>query len=188
MGLEANITYREGAVDCIAEIHPTATVKNFEVVFGAKNCKLIIEENCRFPRLLLYLLAPGTTVFIGKETVCNSSLWANLSGAGTTLSIGRNCLIANVRARTSDSHHIIDLATNKSINPPGDIIVEDRVWMAEDVLLLKNTRIGSNSVIGARATVSGEIPPNCLAVGTPAKVIRENISWRYSAAHLNPPV
>ena len=55
---------------------------------------------------------------------------------------------------------------------------------AEDVLLLKNTRIGSNSVVGAKSLVNGEIPPNSLAAGTPARVIREDISWRYSGGAL----
>lgn len=187
MELEQQITYREEAQNCTVDIDPSVQVKNFEVVFGAKDCSLVIEPKCRFGRLSLYFLSPGASVFIGRETVCNSSLWANLLGAGKSIRFGKNCLIASVRARTSDSHHIVDLETNKTINLPGDIWVDERVWLAEDVLLLRNTKIGSNSVIGARSMVNSEIPPNCLAVGAPARVVRENISWRYSGAHLNPP-
>ena len=59
--------------------------------------------------------------------------------------------------------------------------------MAEDVLLLRNAKIGSNSVIGARSLVNSDIPSNSLAVGTPARVIKNDISWRYSGKYLNPP-
>lgn len=37
--------------------------------------------------------------------------------------------------------------------------------------------IGEGSVIAANATVTKSIPPHCLAAGSPAKVIKENIEW-----------
>lgn len=109
---------------------------------------------------------------------CNSSLWANLSEPRTRLSFGNNCLLANVRVRTSDSHQIFDETSGQRLNPPGDVIVRDHVWIAEDVLLLKNTDIGTNCVIGAKSLVNGLIPHGSLAAGVPAKVIRQGITWR----------
>jgi acyl-[acyl carrier protein]--UDP-N-acetylglucosamine O-acyltransferase len=40
---------------------------------------------------------------------------------------------------------------------------------------MPGVRIGNHSVIGAGAVVTGDIPENCLAVGNPALVLRENI-------------
>ena len=187
MNYEQKIKKSNEAIECSTEIHPSVQIKKFEVEFRAPNCKLIINQKCKINNLQLYFLVKNTTVIIGEETLVNSRIWANLSGIGTTLRFGPRCLIASVRCRTSDCHHIIDLKTNNTINRPGDIIVDERVWIAEDVLLLRNAKIGSNSVIGARSLVNSDIPSNSLAVGTPARVIKNDISWRYSGKYLNPP-
>src|SRR5881394_3891447 len=46
------------------------------------------------------------------------------------------------------------------------------VWLPWRVFIMPGTTIGDGSVIGANSLVSGAIPPNSLAVGSPAKVIR----------------
>lgn len=46
------------------------------------------------------------------------------------------------------------------------------VWLPWRVFVMPGSTIGDGSVIGANSLVSGTIPPNSLAVGTPAKVIR----------------
>lgn len=40
--------------------------------------------------------------------------------------------------------------------------------------VIQNLKIGANSIIAAGAVVIKNIPPNCVAVGVPAKVIKEN--------------
>ncbi len=46
------------------------------------------------------------------------------------------------------------------------------VWLPWRVFLMPGTTIGDGSVIGANSLVSGTIPPNSLAVGSPARVIK----------------
>jgi acetyltransferase-like isoleucine patch superfamily enzyme len=46
------------------------------------------------------------------------------------------------------------------------------VWLPWRVFVMPGATIGDGSVIGANSLVAGAIPPNSLAVGTPAKVIR----------------
>ncbi len=53
------------------------------------------------------------------------------------------------------------------------IVLEDGVWLGTNVLVSPGVRIGRNSVIGAGAVVTKDIPPNVLAAGVPAKTIRE---------------
>lgn len=54
----------------------------------------------------------------------------------------------------------------------GPIIIEDNVWIGENVCIMPGTRIGKNSIIGALSVVTKDIPPYSVAVGTPAKVIK----------------
>ena len=53
------------------------------------------------------------------------------------------------------------------------IIIEDGVWIGANAIILKGSKIGRGSIIGAGAVVSGEIPPMSIAVGNPARVVKE---------------
>ncbi len=46
------------------------------------------------------------------------------------------------------------------------------VWVGANASIIDGARIGDGSIIGANAVVVGEIPPNAIAVGVPAKVVR----------------
>ena len=47
------------------------------------------------------------------------------------------------------------------------------VWIGANVTVLPGVTIGDNSVIGAGAVVTRNVPKNCLAVGVPA-VVKKN--------------
>ncbi len=46
-------------------------------------------------------------------------------------------------------------------------------WLGAGVIVMPGITIGDNTVIGAGAVVTKDIPANCIAVGNPAKVLRE---------------
>ena len=46
-------------------------------------------------------------------------------------------------------------------------------WIGANVIILPGVTIGENSVVGAGSIVTKDIPPMCVAVGVPAKIIRE---------------
>ncbi|WP_219724535.1 DapH/DapD/GlmU-related protein [Halomonas urumqiensis] len=52
------------------------------------------------------------------------------------------------------------------------ITIEDNVWLGGGVIVLAGVTIGENSVIGAGAVVTKDIPANVVAVGNPARVIK----------------
>jgi maltose O-acetyltransferase len=53
------------------------------------------------------------------------------------------------------------------------ITIGDNVWLGGGVIVCPGVTIGKNTVVGAGAVVVRELPANVLAVGNPAKVIRE---------------
>jgi galactoside O-acetyltransferase len=53
------------------------------------------------------------------------------------------------------------------------IVIEDKVWIGSNAVVLPGVRIGHGSVIGAGSVVSRDIPPMTVAVGTPCRVLRE---------------
>lgn len=50
--------------------------------------------------------------------------------------------------------------------------IGSNVWIGENAVILPGTKIGDGCVIGANSVVKGEIPPNCIAVGTPARIVK----------------
>lgn len=138
-------------------------------------CEMEIGANCVIGGQLR-LRADGTRIEVGDRTTMMSAL-ITLHERGT-IRFGRDCMLSgNITMDVSDMHSILDAASGRRINPPEDIEIGDHVWIAQGVQVLKGARIGSDCMIGARALVTGEIPPGSLAVGAPARVVRSGITW-----------
>lgn len=59
-------------------------------------------------------------------------------------------------------------------NDKGVPIIGDNVLIGAGAAILGNVTIGDNSFIGANAVVLNNIPPNSVAVGVPAKIVKKN--------------
>lgn len=84
---------------------------------------------------------------------------------GDTVQIGPYTIIMD-----SDFH---DLKDHSKDGPSSPIYIEDDVWIATRVTILKGVRIGKGSVIAAGAIVTKNVPPYCVAAGTPARVVKK---------------
>lgn len=58
---------------------------------------------------------------------------------------------------------------------PRPITIGSQCWIAADVYVGPGVTIGEGSVIGARSSVFGDIPPWTVAVGTPAKPVKPRV-------------
>ncbi|MEO3474826.1 acyltransferase [Roseomonas sp. CAU 1739] len=145
------------------------------VVSAEANSQIHMAPRCFFNGLTIRA-AGGGAVRIGPECTFNGAELVAFDGP--TIHVGRDCMFSSeIRVMTTDHHVIRDAATGECINPPEDVVIGEHVWVGRGVQMVKGARVGDGSVIGARGLVSGEIPPGCLAVGVPAKVIRSGIVW-----------
>ena len=88
--------------------------------------------------------------------------------------IGDGTIISeNVHIRDSDVHTIV----TSNNTPTKPIYIGKNVWIGVGAIILKGVTIGDGAVIGAGSVVTKDIPAGCLAVGNPAKVVKENIKW-----------
>ena len=53
------------------------------------------------------------------------------------------------------------------------ITIGDNVWLGGGVIVCPGVTIGDNTVVGAGSVVTKDLPANVLAVGNPARVLRE---------------
>jgi len=91
--------------------------------------------------------------------------------AADSIKIGNNCMLAaNVYISDSDWHGIYNRIRPFRCTKP--VVLEDNVWLGESVIVNKGVTIGENCVVGAGSVVTKNIPPNSIAAGNPARVIK----------------
>jgi acetyltransferase-like isoleucine patch superfamily enzyme len=88
-----------------------------------------------------------------------------------SIRIGNNAMLAaNVYISDSDWHGIYNRIRPFRCAKP--VVIADNVWLGERVIVNKGVTIGENSVVGAGSVVTRDIPPNSVAAGNPARVIK----------------
>lgn len=102
-------------------------------------------------------------------------------GAIESVTIGNDVLIASKVFISDHNHGQYEESCHMSSPdiPPANrplhsspVIIEDRVWIGENVCVMPGVTIHEGSIIGAGAVVTNDIPPNTIAVGVPAKVVK----------------
>lgn len=124
----------------------------------------------------LFMAAKGGHIVVGKRTRMNKLCWFQAE-EGKKISIGDDCLFADIRVRTSDIHSILSTITGLRLNLANDVTIGNRIWIAEKAHIYKGVSIGDGSIVGAHAVVVKDLPSDCLAVGNPARVVKENVTW-----------
>jgi acetyltransferase-like isoleucine patch superfamily enzyme len=108
----------------------------------------------------------GPKVFLGPYVV--------IYGHGG-VNIGDSCLISMHSRILSSNHTIAPVGRDIRLEP--DILLPTRigrdVWLGAGVTVLGGVTIGDGCVVGAGAVVADDLPPYAVAVGAPAKVIRQ---------------
>jgi len=84
------------------------------------------------------------------------------------ISIGNNCtLCPNVRLIAHDASTKKILGYTKI----GKIDIKENCFIGDSVIILPGVTIGPNSIVGAGAVVTKNVPPGTIVAGNPAKVI-----------------
>ncbi len=55
---------------------------------------------------------------------------------------------------------------------PGPITILDNCFIGINAIILPNVTIGPNSIVGAGAVVTKDVPPNTVVGGVPARIIK----------------
>ncbi|HZU79519.1 MAG TPA: sugar O-acetyltransferase [Acidimicrobiales bacterium] len=112
----------------------------------------------------------GAHIFVGARVFANFGLVA-LDVA--TIHIGDDVQIGpNVQLLTPT--HPLDADLRRAKWEAGEpIVVGANAWLGGGVVVLPGVTIGADTVVGAGAVVAKDLPPRVLAVGNPAKVVRE---------------
>ncbi|WP_417372731.1 acyltransferase [Glutamicibacter protophormiae] len=174
--------------------------KNISIDFKGKNNRVMVADGARISKLIVTFDCDNGTLVIGSNTKVGGFMMSIRVGQDSTVIIGDNvsttntCVVSAVEGskvtfgndvmiatnnqfRADDGHPIFDVHTGKRVNPAGDISIGNHVWFAVNASALGGSKVGDGSVIGFGSLVTGEIPNNCIAAGSPARVIRKDIAW-----------
>ncbi len=137
------------------------------------NTNIKLGENVTiYPDVMFYgdgLIEIGNNVAIGNGTIIYSS-------AKGGVCIGDNTLIA-AQAYIIDCDHGTEknMLIRQQKNSVEKVVIGQDVWLGANVTVLKGSVIQDGAVIGAKSLVKGNIAPNVIAVGIPAKEIKKRV-------------
>lgn len=109
----------------------------------------------------------GKNIKVGKDVFVNSGCCFQDQG-GVTL--GDGCLVGhNVVFATLDHDKRPGRRGDMTAAP---IVVGKDVWIGAHATILKGVTIGDGAIVAAGAVVTRDVPPNTIAAGVPARVVK----------------
>ncbi|HEY9267339.1 MAG TPA: acyltransferase [Mycobacterium sp.] len=118
----------------------------------------------------------GDKVVLGRDNVINTYLDIEL---GDSVLMADWCYVCDFDHRMDS----IELPIKDQGIVKSPVRIGPDTWVAAKVTVLRGTSVGRGCVLGAHAVVKGEIPDFSIAVGSPAKVVKNRkLSWETSAA------
>jgi acetyltransferase-like isoleucine patch superfamily enzyme len=131
----------------------------------------------------------GEQILVGRGSIlsCNESTIrvGNFVSIGpfcffaskSYIQVGSNVSIGSGTHLMAGGHAFDDLATPviRQRRLSKGIVVEDGAWIGTGTKILDGVTIGRDSIIGAGAVVTEDIPAESIAVGVPARVIRSRL-------------
>lgn len=156
------LPFKTSTVGRLGRITGRVTIKNRGEFIVGRNVSFHSKP---FPSSIS--VSKRATLWVGDNVFFNYGLDI---GCTKSIRIGSNTIIGPMVNMIDTNFHPVDVEDRSASK---DIVISDNVWIGRGVLILPGVTIGRNTVIAAGSVVTRDIPPNVMAGGTPAKVIRE---------------
>lgn len=145
------------------------------------NAQVTIGAGCEFDR--------GFTLSCtGRLTIGSKTFFGHRStlAAIESITIGKNCQIAEMVSIRDHDHRIdrLDIPIREQGLVSQPVKIGDDVWIGSKATVLKGVTIGDHAIIGAGAVVTHAIPAYAIAVGVPARVIKDRRTLDYKNGKL----
>lgn len=135
--------------------------------------RLTLGEYCRLGRGVQFETDGDGEIVIGDHVRINTG---SVIVACSKVSIGSDSLIGEY-VTIRDSDHGMNAGSPMRLQPhnPLPIRIGRDVWIGRGSCVLRKVSIGDGAVIGANSVVTNDVDADCIAVGTPARVIKNRL-------------
>lgn len=144
-----------------------------EVLEALDDGRLTIGEGTILEPGCWITLAPEARIEIGAGSFLNRE---TMLAAKERITIGSHVMLAN-HCFLGDADHRFDdpelPITWQGFTPRGPVVIGDNVWLGKGVVVTGGVEIGERSVVGANSVVTKSVPSRMIALGAPAKPIKE---------------
>lgn len=131
-----------------------------------------VDETC--------FVAPSADLIGAVEMAANSSVWFNcvLRADNEAIKIGENTNVQDGSVLHVDPGYPIEISANVTVGHKVMLhgcVIGENTLIGMNAVVLNGAKVGKNCVIGANTLVTEnmEIPDGCMALGSPAKVVKE---------------
>ena len=158
-----------------------AKINDINLLIQGNNNIISIRENVSvFKMLDVTITGTDSELQINKNTTIFKG-YILINEDHNRVIIGEDCMISDdVKILASDSHSIISIDTGECINShKKGIQIGNHVWLGMNALILKDTKIGDNSIVAAGSVVTykkGE--NNIVLAGNPSRKIKKGVTWK----------
>jgi acetyltransferase-like isoleucine patch superfamily enzyme len=131
-------------------------------------------------------LGPGGDILIGDQTsIQDRSILVGDVRVGRYCVLSLNVLLTSGRhyfdrwspilIRDQDLRVASDLEMRAVHSRP--IVVEEDCWLGMNSVIMPGVTIGRGSIVGSNAVVTSNLPPYSVAVGVPARIVRQRLDF-----------
>lgn len=171
-------------------MHPVKTrprlwLRMLQFFYMKKGKKSVIYRTVRKDIVPFNSFSLGNYSVIEDYSILNNAV-GNISigdhtriGLGNTLigpvQIGDNVIIAQNVVISALNHKYEDITTciiNQGVNTD-QITIDNDVWIGANSTILSGIHIGQHVVVGGGSVVTKNIPPYCVVVGNPARIVKK---------------
>lgn len=164
---------------------PRLWLRLFQVFYLKRGRKSVIYHSVRKDLVPYRLFSLGDSSIIEDFCCLNNAVGDVVVGSNSRIGLG-NTLIGPVKIGdyVNTAQHVVLSGLNHNYEDVDAIVVEqgvsvgqisigDNVWIGANSVVLAGVSIGEHSVVGAGSVVNKDIPPYSVAVGNPAKIIKQ---------------
>jgi maltose O-acetyltransferase len=144
------------------ESEPEERITMLKNLLGSTGENVYMEPNIRFDY--------GSNTYVGENFFANFDC---VILDVCDVKIGDNCMMAPGVHIYTATHplHPDERNSGKEYGKP--VTIGDNVWIGGGAIINPGVTIGDNAVIASGAVVTKNVPPNTVAGGNPAKVIKQ---------------
>ena len=163
-------------------VDKSSKIRQCKIVIKGEDNTLKIGKNVNLRHSTIEIDGTNCRLMIDDDTIIGHDCYLSVRESGTNITIGEGSMLSrNVKIMTSDGHNIIK--SGKRINDAQSIEVGPKVWLTDNVTILKGVTVGEGSIIGINSTLTKSVPSRAIAAGNPAKVVQNEVSWQHELTY-----